>query len=350
MKIPVGVLGATGAVGQRFVQLLDNHPWFEVTALTASSRSAGKPFREACHWILDTPMPTWAREMPVLATTPDAGLTCQLLFSALPGSTAREPEEAFAQAGFMVCSNASAHRMDPDVPLIVPEVNANHLDLITVQRKRRNWSGLIVAAANCSTTALILALKPIHDAFGLNKVAVVTLQAISGAGYPGVPSMDILSNVVPYISGEEEKFEGEGCKMLGTLVGDAIAPASITISAQCNRVPVQDGHTECVSVGLDRPASVEALCQALADFTSTPQELELPSAPPQPVLVTYEQDRPQPRLDRNLANGMATIVGRVRPCPILDFKFVALGHNTLRGAAGGALLNAELLVAQGWIT
>ena len=344
----VGVLGATGAVGQRFVQLLDNHPWFEVTALAASTRSSGRPFGQACHWVLDTPMPEWARDLDVLPASPDADLDCQLLFSALPGDLAKDVEEAFAQAGYAVCSNAPAHRMDEDVPLIIPEVNADHLQLITTQRQERHWPGLIITAANCSTTHLALALKPLHDAFGLTQVNVVTMQAISGAGYPGVPSLDILGNVIPFISGEEEKLEAETRKLLGTLQDGKVRQANLVISAQCNRVPVLDGHMECVSAKFSRPAPMDEIKRALAGFQAL-QELDLPSAPPYPIIVTEAPDRPQPRLDRDVAKGMTTVVGRIRPCPLLDVRLVLLGHNTLRGAAGGAILNAELLVAQGWV-
>ena len=349
MKTQVGILGATGAVGQRFVQLLDNHPWFEVTALAASTRSTGRTYGEACHWLLDTPMPAWARHMQVLPSSPDADLRCNLVFSALPGDLAREIEEAFARAGYSVCSNASAHRMDEDVPLIIPEVNADHLALIETQRRQRGWPGLIITAANCSTTHLALALKPLHDAFTLTQVSAVTMQAISGAGYPGVPSLDILGNVVPYIGGEEEKIAAETTKLLGSIQGGQMRHADIVVSAQCNRVPVIDGHMECVSVALGRDATPQDLASALAEFSGIPQELGLPSAPAQPILVTEAVNRPQPRLDIDLAAGMATVVGRIRPCPVLGFKFVLLGHNTVRGAAGGAILNAELLVAKGWV-
>jgi aspartate-semialdehyde dehydrogenase len=350
MKTRVGILGATGAVGQRFVQLLDGHPWFEVTALAASTRSAGRPYAEACHWILDTPMPAWAGELEVLPASPDASFDCQMVFSALPGNMAREVEEQFAQAGHAVCSNASAHRMDPDVPLIIPEVNAEHLGLIEAQRRARSWEGFIVTAANCSTTHLALALKPLDDAYGIIGASVVTMQAISGAGYPGVPSLDILGNVVPYISGEEPKLEAETQKLLGTLANGEIIDATFVISAHCNRVPVINGHTECVSISFKEPPSAEGLKTTLAQFRGLPQELGLPSAPEAPILVTEAPDRPQPRLDIDLAGGMATVVGRVRPCPLFDYRFVLLGHNTVRGAAGGAILNAELLAAQGYVS
>ena len=350
MKTKVCILGATGAVGQRFVQLLDNHPWFEITALAASIRSTGRTYGEACHWLLDTPMPAWARDMQVLPSSPERDLGCNLVFSALPGDLARDIEEAFAAAGYSVCSNASAHRMDKDVPLIIPEINADHLALIETQRRRRGWPGLIIAAANCSTTHLALALKPLHDAFGLTAVSVVTMQAISGAGYPGVPSLDILGNVVPFIGGEEAKMAAETVKLLGAIQEGQMRDAAIAVSAQCNRVPVIDGHMECVSMSLGRDATLQDVKDALRDFGTGPQRLELPSAPKHPIIVTEAADRPQPRLDRDLAAGMATIVGRVRPCPVMDYKFVLLGHNTVRGAAGGAILNAELLVAKDWVS
>jgi len=349
MRIRVGILGATGAVGQRFVQLLDGHPWFEVTALAASSRSAGRAYAQACHWVLDTPMPAWARDMAVLAASPAAGFDCALVFSALPGSLAGSVEESFAAAGYAVCSNASAHRMDADVPLIVPEVNADHLALIETQRGNRHWPGFIVTAANCATTHLVLALKPLQDAFGLGQVNVVTMQAISGAGYPGVASLDILGNVIPYISGEEDKVESESLKLLGQLQGDQIVNASLALSAQCNRVPVRDGHMECTSVSLARVATIAQVAQAWRGFRAVPQELDLPSAPAHPIILCDEDDRPQPHLDLAVEKGMATVIGRLRPCPIFDYKFVLLGHNTLRGAAGGAILNAELLAAKGWV-
>ncbi|MCD6290240.1 MAG: aspartate-semialdehyde dehydrogenase [Anaerolineae bacterium] len=348
-RIRVGVLGATGAVGQRFVQLLDGHPWFELAVLAASGRSAGKRYADACHWILRGDMPETVRDMVLEQIAP--GLECDLLFSALPSDIAREIEPALAKAGYAVCSNASAYRMEPDIPLLIPEVNPDHTALIDVQRHRRGWSGFIVTNPNCTTTHLVSALKPIHDAFGLEKVFIVSMQAISGAGYPGVSSMDILDNVIPYIEGEEEKVEREPLKLLGHLAGDHVEMADITISAQCNRVAVRNGHTESVSVSLRRPASREEIVDVLRSFRGVPQELNLPHAPQPPILVREEANRPQPRLDRLAGNvpGMATIVGRVRPCPLLDWKFVVMGHNTIRGAAGGALLNAELLVAQGFI-
>ena len=349
-KIRVGILGATGAVGQRFVQLLIGHPWFELTVLAASERSAGKRYADACRWILRGDMPEAVREMTLQYGAP--GLECEVLFSALPADIARQVEPQLAAAGYVVCSNASAYRMEPDIPLLIPEVNPDHTALIDVQRRKRGWRGYIVTNPNCTTTHLVCALKPLHDAFGLEKVFVVSMQAISGAGYPGVPSLDILDNVIPFIGGEEGKVESEPRKLLGHLVDDHIEMAPFTVSAQCNRVAVRNGHTECVSVALSRKASQAEVIEALRSFRAAPQELGLPHAPQPAILVREEVDRPQPRLDRLAGSvpGMATVVGRVRPCPLFDWKFVVLGHNTIRGAAGGSLLNAELLLAQGRLT
>lgn len=344
-KIPVAVLGATGAVGQRFIQLLDQHPWFEVAALTASERSAGQPYGEVCRWLLDTPMPAAVRDLPVLGS--ETLLDLPVAFSALPSSVAGPIEERLAAAGVMVCSNASNHRMAPDVPLLVPEVNPEHLDLLAVQRKRRGWSGAIVTNPNCTSTPVVMALRPLHDAFGIRKLLIVSLQAISGAGYPGVSALDIVENVIPYIGGEESKVESEPQKMLGVLRDGTIEPAPFVASAHCNRVPVIDGHLLCLSVAFERNPTPDEAIAALRAFRALPQELNLPSAPAQPVMVRDEADRPQPRRDRDSEHGMATVVGRVRPCPLLAIKFLALAHNTIRGAAGGSLLNAELMKAQG---
>jgi aspartate-semialdehyde dehydrogenase len=360
-KISVGILGATGMVGQRFVQLLADHPWFEITALAASDRSAGRSYGDACHWLLPTPMPEVVRGIPVQAVDPT--LDCSLVFSALPSKVARQVEGRFAQAGYGVCSNASAHRLEPDVPLLIPEVNPDHTALIRVQRRRRAWDGFIVTSANCSTTQLVLALKPLHQIFGLKKLSVVTLQAVSGAGYPGVPSLDILDNVIPFIDGEEYKLEREPRKLLGTLQAENMSDACIVdapfvISAQCNRVPVRDGHTECVSIAFDRnPAfrevsdrdGIEEVIAALEAFEGSPDVAALPSSVTRPIRVYRDLDRPQPIRDREMGAGMVVTVGRVRPCPVLDVRFVVLGHNTLRGAAGGAVHNAELLLTQGWL-
>jgi aspartate-semialdehyde dehydrogenase len=346
-KIRAAVLGATGAVGQRFLQLLDNHPWFEVTALTGSERSAGQTYGEACRWLLDTPMPAAFRDLPIVPS--EAELDTPLVFSALPSGPAGVVEERLAAAGHVVCSNASNHRMAPDVPLLVPEVNPEHLELIAVQRKKRGWGGAIITNPNCTATPVAMALRPLHDLFGVTKLLLVSMQAVSGAGYPGVPSLDIMDNVVPYIGNEESKVESEPQKMLGTLHNEQIESAPFVISAHCNRVPVRDGHTVCLSLSLERNPSPEEVVAALRGFRALPQELKLPSAPPYPVIVRDEDDRPQPRRDRESENGMATIVGRVRPCPLFGIKFVALAHNTLRGAAGGSVLNAELMKAQGVI-
>ncbi len=349
-KIKVGVLGATGAVGQRFVQMLQGHPWFEMTALFASERSAGKRYVEACRWNLRGDMPEAVREMPVLACEP--GPDCQIVFSALPSETAGEIEEEFAAAGYVVCSNARNHRYDEDVPLLIPEVNPEHLKLIEVQKRRRSWSGCIITNPNCSTTHMISALHPLHVRFGVKKVFVVTMQAVSGAGYPGVSSMDILDNVIPFISGEEEKMElKEPQKLLGVFDGERIRYADIVISAHCNRVPTRNGHLEAISVEFEERPTQEEIVEAWRTYHPLPQQLRLPSAPQPAILYDERPDRPQPRLDRMAGSvpGMATVVGRLRPDPLLHYKFMALGHNTIRGAAGGSLLNAELLVAQGYL-
>ncbi len=346
-KIPVGVLGATGAVGQRFVQLLADHPWFQIAALAASDRSVGRPYADACHWLLPTPMPEPVREMVVQETSP--GLDCRVIFASLPGHLAGPVEQAFAAAGYAVCSNASAHRMAADVPLLIPEINPSHTALIEVQRQQRGWKGLIVASANCSTTAMVLPLKPLHEQFGIWRLFAVTMQAISGAGYPGVASLDILGNVIPYIGGEEEKMETESRKLLGELQGNEVLWADFQVSAQCNRVPVRDGHTVCVSVELERKPAIQEVIAALQTFAPPPQAANLPTTPVRPIIVMDEPDRPQPARDRDLEQGMASVVGRVRPCSLLDYRMVILGHNTVRGAAGGSIHNAELLVQQGYI-
>jgi aspartate-semialdehyde dehydrogenase len=347
-KINVAVLGATGTVGQRFIQLLEGHPWFQVAALTGSERSAGRTYGEACTWVLDTPLPAAVRDMPILPE--HAALDTPLVFSALPSKTAGPLEERLAAAGHIVCSNASDHRMAADVPLLIPEVNPDHLDLIATQRKNRGWRGAIVTNPNCTSTPAAMVLRPLHDLFGVRKLLLVSMQALSGAGYPGVPSYDSVENVVPYVGGEEPKVESEPQKMLGTLEGGQIVPADFTTSAHCNRVPVLEGHLVCLSIGFARRPDLADLSAAIAGFRALPQELGLPSAPAQPLLLRPEADRPQPRRDRMISGGMATIVGRVRACPLLDYKLVALGHNTIRGAAGGSLLNAELMYAQGMLS
>lgn len=348
-KVKVGILGATGTVGQRFIQLLENHPWFEVGDIAASDRSQGKLYAEACQWKISGQMPEYIRKFRIKECIPD--LDCELVLSGLPSSIAGEVETMFARAGYPVLSNSKNHRMDEDVPLLVPEINAEHLDLIPIQRKNQNFAkgGYIVTNPNCTTMAMILALAPLHHEFGLESVNVVTMQALSGAGYPGVASMDLLDNVIPYIADEEEKVEVEPRKILGALADGKIALADFKVSAHCHRVHVLDGHLEAVSVALRRRPKKEQLIKAMTSFRSIPQELNLPSAPQRPVVYLEGVDRPQPRLDRDRERGMATIVGRVRECNVLDYKFDLLGHNTIRGAAGAAILNAELLLAQGWL-
>jgi aspartate-semialdehyde dehydrogenase len=351
-KIKVGVLGATGAVGQRFIQLLTGHPWFEVAALTASDRSIGKTYGEAARWLIRGGMPAGVAAMTLAPTEPGAiHPDVRLLFSAIPGGTAGALESELADAGFAVCSNASAHRMDADAPLLIPDVNPDHTALVHTQKRKRlalgKKGGFIVTNPNCTSTHLVCALKPLHDAFGLQAVNVVTMQALSGAGYPGVASLDILDNVVPYIGGEEEKIEIEPRKLLGKLAGETIEYADFLVSAQANRVAVRNGHLEAVSVKLRNKATLEEVAQAFRGYRGEPQRMGLPSAPEPAIILHTEPDRPQPRLDRLAGKGMATSVGRLRPDPLLDYKFIVLGHNTIRGAAGGALLNAELLFAQG---
>ena len=333
--------------GQRCVQLLADHPWFEITALAASEQSAGIPYGQACRWAVSEEMPAMVKEMMV--QEPEPGLDCRLVFSALPAKVAGLVEEQFAAAGYAVSSNARNHRLDPDVPLLVPEVNPDHLALIETQWRRRGWKGFIVTNPNCSTAQLVLALKPLWDRFGITALNVVTMQALSGAGYPGVPSLDILDNVIPYIAGEEEKVEREPLKLLGRLKGEAIEEAQMAISAQCNRVGTREGHLEAVSVKLGQQASCAEVVEALRSFRGPLQGLGLPSAPARPIVVREEPDRPQPRLDRDEGKGMSVVVGRVRECPVLDYKFLVLGHNTIRGAAGAAILNAELLTCQGYL-
>lgn len=342
----VGILGATGAVGQIFVQLLADHPWFEIAALAASERSAGRPYREAVNWIGGDPIPPKVAEMEVQPTAP--GLDCDFVFSGLSSSVAGEVERAFAEAGVPVISNAKNYRMQDDVPLLIPEVNPDHIGLIDEQ----DWGGsggFIVTNPNCSTVGLVCALRPLVDAFGVETVQVTTLQAISGAGHPGVPSLDILGNVVPHIGGEEDKMVNEPRKLLGTLQGGRIAPADITVSPQCTRVPVMNGHTECVSVKLSKQASPEDVQAAFRDFESPLAGKGLPSAPETFLHVDEAPDHPQPHRHVGRGRGMTVSVGRIRPCEVLDVKFVSLVHNTVRGAAGGAVLNAELLATEGYL-
>jgi aspartate-semialdehyde dehydrogenase len=347
-KIPVGILGATGTVGQRFIQLLDEHPWFEVTWLAASDRSAGKSYAEAAKWNLATPLPPKIAAMKVSTAAPDSA-TPKLVFAALDATAAQQIEPAFAEAGHAVVSNSSAFRMAEDVPLIIPEVNGDHVPLIKTQKWHKKNGGFMVTNPNCSAIGLVLALAPLHHRFGIDKIFVATMQAISGAGYPGVPSMDILGNVIPYIAKEEDKMEAETRKLLGTLNGSHITDADLTLSAHCNRVAVEDGHTESVSLKLRKPAKAEEIIAAWNEFRCLPQKLKLPTAPEQPVIYESAPDRPQPRLDRDRGRGMSAVVGRLRPCNIFDWKFTVLSHNTIRGAAGAALLNGELLKAQGYL-
>ena len=347
-KWRAGVLGATGIVGQRVVKLLADHPWFELCEVAASERSSGRTYAEAVSWHLETPIPDVARNLAVKGIDPE--LDCDFVFSALDSSVAGVAEENFARAGYPVVSNSRNHRMDADVPLLIPEVNAAHLDAIHMQRKNRGYdTGFIVTNPNCSTAGLVLVLKPLADAFGLEKIFVVTLQAISGAGYPGVASMDIQGNVVPFISGEEEKMEAEPQKLLGRWDGARFVEAGLGISAQCNRVPVLDGHLECVSVGLKKIASLAEVREALRSFEVDAELAALPSALRHPVVVVDEENRPQPRRDVDAGNGMAVVVGRVRECPLHDVKLTLLSHNLVRGAAGAALLNAELLAVRGFL-
>jgi aspartate-semialdehyde dehydrogenase len=346
-KIKVAVLGATGAVGQRFVQLLENHPWFEVTALTGSDRSVGQLYGDACRWVLDKPMPDYARAMKVVPTEP--GLDAAIAFSALPADQAKSIEPAFAEAGHGVCSNASVYRMDDDVPLLIPEVNPDHTALIKVQQAQRGWSGFIATNPNCTSTGFTIAFRPLLDTFGIKKAFVVSMQALSGAGYPGVASLDAIDNVVPYIGGEEPKVETEPLKMLGKLNASHVIDAPFKISAHTNRVAVIDGHTVCVSIEFDQPIGPQEAAQALIDYEWAEIVRSLPSSPERVIEVRSEPDRPQPRRDRDAGRGMTTVVGRVREDPLFHVKFVVLSHNTIRGAAGGSLLNAELLVAQGII-
>ena len=345
-RIEVGVLGATGMVGQQFINQLAGHPWFSLAWLAASERSEGKRYSDAASWRLDTPIPQGVAERSVEPCTPGRGP--KLVFSALDASVAGEIEQAFAEAGHLVVSNARNHRMDPAVPLLVPEVNPDHLGLLQVQAKQRGGKGAIVTNPNCSTVVLTMALAPLRP-FGLRSCLVTTMQAVSGAGYPGVASLDILGNVVPFIGGEEEKIETETPKILGSLRNGAVELHPVRVSAHTNRVAVVDGHTETVSVALEQKPSQAELRAAFQDWSGVPQQLALPSAPKEPLLYLDQPNRPQPRFDAGRGRGMTVSIGRLRPCPVLDWKFVCLGHNTVRGAAGAALLNAELMVAQGWL-
>lgn len=350
MKRKVAILGATGAVGQRFIQLLDGHPWFEIEVLAASERSAGKKYQNACSWILDSEMPCEIAEMNVvnsdLKSVEEAG-NVDIVFSSLPAEVAKPLEIEFAKE-YPVFSKASAHRLEEDVPLLIPEVNPDHLALISIQRKRRKWNGFICTDPNCSTIQLAMTLKPLM-AYGVSNVIVSTMQALSGAGYPGVASLDIIDNVIPYIQGEEEKMQRETLKILGKSDGSKVCPASFRMSTSCNRVNVRDGHVECVFVKLQSKPSIKEIEEAFKSFSGKPQELKLPSAPKRPIIVRNEPSRPQPRFDRDAGEGMSITVGRLREDPVLTIKYICLGHNTIRGAAGASLLSAELAAKEGYI-
>jgi len=342
----VAVLGATGNVGQIFVRLLDGHPWFKVSVVAASERSAGRTYSEASRWRQLTPIPENVADLDVVSIEPKAVKDVDVVFSALPAEVAGKTEEEFAKAGYVVASNASAHRMEPDVPLLNPEINCDHVSLIEEQRKRRKWDGAIVTNPNCSASVLTLPLKPIYDEFGIKRVVVSTMQAISGAGYPGVASLDIVDNVIPFIRKEEEKLQTETLKILGS----PTEPADFKISASCHRVPTLDGHMEAVFVELKHDADPASVLAVMEGFVGDPQRLKLPTAPAKPVVVRREEDRPQTRLDRMEGGGMSVVVGRVRGDPVVGgVKFVALGHNTIRGAAGCGVLNAEYLKAKKYI-
>ena len=347
-KRKVAILGATGAVGQRFIQLLKGHPWFQIEVLAASERSAGKKYGEACSWLMESNLPREIAEMPVanadVESVEKAG-DVDLVFSSLPGDLAGPVESEFA-ALYPVFSKASAHRMEKDVPLIIPEINPDHVDLIKIQRKARGWKGFITTDPNCSTIQLVITLKPLMQ-FGLQNVIVTTMQALSGAGYPGISSLDMIDNVVPFISGEEEKMEAESLKILGSFNGKTVENADFKISSSCNRVHVKDGHLESVFIKLQQEPSLKEIEAAFANFKGEPQKLKLPSAPENPIIVRHEKNRPQPRFDRDAGCGMSVVVGRIRKDPIMTFKYMCLGHNTVRGAAGAGILSAELYVAKG---
>jgi aspartate-semialdehyde dehydrogenase len=344
-RIPVAVLGATGTVGQKFVRLLAEHPWFELVAVAASSTSAGRPYEEVARWRETVPIPPHIGRLTVGECTPP--ISAAIAFSALDAEVAGPIEQAFARSGAIVVTNTRTHRMDPDIPLLIPEVNEDHLQLVDCQRETRGWTGAILANPNCSTAALALALAPLHRAFTIERLFVSTMQAISGAGYPGVAALDIVGNVIPFIAGEEEKIERESRKILGTLANGAIEPASISSSVHANRVPVVDGHMATVSVEFSRRVDPREATEALRAFRGSPRVTDLPSSPAPPIEVDERMDRPQPKLDVERGRGMAVTVGRVRPCPVLDLRLALLGHNTVRGAAGQGVQIAELLVAQG---
>jgi aspartate-semialdehyde dehydrogenase len=347
-RIPVAVLGATGSVGQRFVQLLEGHPWFELVVVTGSEHRIGKLYGDTCHWILQESMPERSKALPVKPTDPD-GLDVAIAFSALPSSVAKEKEPMFASAGIAVCTNAGAYRQAPDVPVLLPEVNPDHTGLINVQKRNRGWEGFIVTNPNCTSTGVTIALKALKDSCGIRKVIAVSLQAISGAGYPGVPSLDILDNVIPHISNEEDKFAWEPRKMLGSLENNQIVLSDFLFSTHCNRVAVSDGHLVCLSIEPEEGVTVEEALEILGGYKAPDSSADLPSTPRPVITVRPEPDRPQPRLDRMTGKGMTTVVGRVREDPVLGLKFIVLSHNTVRGAAGGSIYNAELLLKQGLI-
>ena len=347
-KIPVGIVGATGTVGQRFIQLLEGHPWFEVSWLAASDRSAGKSYVDAATWRLSTPIPQHIADMRVRSAAPDKD-TPRLIFAALDATAAKEIEPMFADAGCAVVSNSSAFRMASQVPLVIPEVNGDHTELIKTQSWYKKNGGFMVTNPNCSAIGLVMALAPLHRRFTVEKIFVATMQAVSGAGYPGVPSLDIVGNVIPYIANEEQKMEAESCKLLGRVSNGTVTPADLKLSAHCNRVAVEDGHTESVSMKLGKRAQADEIIAAWEEFRCYAQKLNLPTAPDQPVIYERAPDRPQPRLDRDRGRGMSAVVGRLRPCNIFDWKFTVLSHNTIRGAAGAAILNGELLKAQGYL-
>ncbi len=347
VKIKVGILGSTGAVGQRFVQLLENHPWFEVIAVCASERSSGKTYKEAANWKISSKIPSKIANLKVRSCEPNFG--AQLVFSGLDSSVAGEIEDNFANQGYIVVSNSKNHRMEKDVPLLIPEVNPDHLALIKLQQKRRQSKGFIVTNPNCTTVGLAMVLKPLHDAFTIKSIAVTSMQALSGAGYPGVSSLDALDNVIPFIGGEEEKVETEPLKLLGTVKNGQVIFAPLKISASCNRVSVRDGHMESVELIFSKKPEISQVIKVLSQFKGVPQKFELPSAPPAPIVVTEDETRPQPVLDRDIENGMSVVVGRIRKSNVSDLKLTLLVHNTIRGAAGAAILNAELLQAKGFL-
>jgi aspartate-semialdehyde dehydrogenase len=350
MKRKVAILGVTGVVGQRFVQLLQRHPWFKIEVLAASDRSAGKKYKDACKWIVDSDMPSDIGEERVVNTDVKSVSklgNVDLIFSSLPGDVAGQVEEEFATK-YPVFSKANAHRLEKDVPLIIPEVNPDHTDLVPIQKRNRGWKGFISTDPNCSTIQLAMTLKPLM-AFGLSRVVVSTMQALSGAGYPGVPSLDIIDNVIPFIFNEEEKMESESLKILGVFDGKEVKNAGIVISSSCNRVNVTDGHLESVFVELDSKPTIEEVEQAFKKFSGAPQKLKLPSAPEKPIIVRKEVNRPQPRYDRDEGKGMSIVVGRIRTDPVMTVKYMCLGHNTIRGAAGAAILSAELMTTKGLI-